>query len=276
MAIIAVPGGSRNEILELVQQTTSMQFKVFDTEPNIAEAGVWEYVGCQNEADMVRQAVHCVASGEADLLLKGGIQTHTLLKEVLKAEHGLRSETILSHVALIHIPALGRPILLSDSAMNITPNEEQLVMITNHAIEAGRKIGIIKPKVAILSAAENYNEKMPSSVLAKNITEKFRTHTTATVYGPLSLDLALSKEAVAHKRFEGSIKGDADILIVPSIDVGNVLYKSLLLFSGATMGGIICGAKVPIVLTSRSDNVQSKQQALDFALQQIEWNEDDE
>src|SRR5690606_6840661 len=119
----------------------------------------------------------------------------------------------------------------------------QLEQIIKNVIGVGHSIGLSHPRVALLSSAENFNPKMPSSVLAKTLTERFQDSHEATVYGPLSLDLSLSESAVVHKGFKGPIQGDADILVVPNIDVGNVLYKSFLLFGDATMGGTIVGTK---------------------------------
>lgn len=274
MHTVAVAGGSREEILELARLSydeykNDVKFIVFDTEENIDTDGIWEYRYFDTEEKMVYETVNSIVNKEADILLKGGLKTHTLLKEVLKKEHALKTQDVLSHVALINLPTLDRQILLTDAGMNIDPTEDQLALIIENSIEVGGSIGLTHPKVAILSAAENFNPKMPSSVTAKNMTERFKEYKEATVFGPLSLDLSLSKLAVEHKRFEGPIEGDADILVVPNIDVGNVLYKSLLLFGDATIGGTIVGTKVPIVLTSRSDKVRSKLYALKFALMQI-------
>lgn len=274
MQTVAVAGGSRAEILELARLSmkdfsNEVTFIVFDTEENIDTEEIWEYRQFETEEEMIAATVKSVVSKEADILLKGGIKTHTLLKEVLKKEYKLKAQDLLSHVALVNSSALNRQILLTDAGMNIAPGEDQLVSIIENVKQVGHSIGLEKPKIALLSSAENYNPKMPSSVTAKNMTERFSDSTDAVVYGPLSLDLALSKEAVANKRFEGPIAGDADILVVPNIDVGNVLYKSILLFGDATIGGTIVGTKVPIVLTSRSDKVRSKLYALKFALMQI-------
>lgn len=274
MQTVAVAGGSRSEIMELAHLShkefdKEVAFIVFDTEENIDTENIWEYRQFDTEAEMIEATVKSVASNEADILLKGGIKTHTLLKEVLKKDHNLKAQDLLSHVALVNSPALDRQLLLTDAGMNISPSEDQLESIIKNVIEVGHSIGLNKPKIALLSSAENYNPKMPSSVIAKNLTERFSDSSDAVVYGPLSLDLALSKDAVAHKRFEGPIAGDAEILVVPNIDVGNVLYKSILLFGEATIGGTIVGTKIPIVLTSRSDKVRSKLYALKFALMQL-------
>ncbi|MDR0922500.1 MAG: phosphotransacetylase [Lactobacillales bacterium] len=273
MTNIAIPGGSKPELLSLVKEAKAkygdqLHFFVFDHSENIDTENLWTYIPCKEE-EVVSKAVACVANSEAQILLKGIVQTHTLLKEVLKSQYHLKERALLSHVAIVDIPKLGRPILLTDAGMNIAPDSVQLSMIITNALSVAKKIGIAHPKVALLSAAENYNPKMSSSVLAKEVTEHFEGNAKATIFGPLSLDLALSKESVAHKRFEGPIRGDADILVVPTIDVGNVFYKSLLLFGDTTMGGIIVGTKIPIVLTSRSDSIKNKLYALEFALQQL-------
>ena len=274
MPTVAVAGGSREEILELARRSQiefedSVKFKVFDVEPDIDHEETWEYIKCETKEDMIRRAVESVVNNEADILLKGGVQTHALLKEVLKKEHDLKNQDLLSHVALVKLPALDRQILLTDAGMNIMPTKDQLEEIIHNVLKVGKAIGMDHPKVALISSAENLNPKMPSSVLAHELTERFKDDPEATVYGPLSLDLSLSKSAVEHKNFEGPIKGDADILVVPNIDVGNALYKSFLLFGDAVMGGTVVGTKVPIVLTSRSDEVESKLYALKFALMQI-------
>lgn len=274
MPIIAVPGGSREEILALAKQVKvaypDMHFVIFDSLPNIDIEETWQYISCDNESEMVRRAVESVARGEAHILLKGGVSTHVLLKEVLQEEHHLKRQDVLSHVTMIELPHFTRPILLSDAAMVIAPSEEQFVSIIQNAIHSAHKMGITHPKVALLSAAETINPKMASSVMADALTKRFEAYPEATVYGPISFDLAISKEAVIHKKFTGPIQGDADILIVPSIEVGNVLYKSLMLFGNAKIGGIVVGAKVPIVLTSRSDQAENKLHALNFALMQME------
>ena len=146
-----------------------------------------------------------------------------------------------------------------------------MIKIINNSIFTANSLGNPKPKVALLSAAENYNPKMESSKLATELTKYFSNSvqkTKAIIYGPLSLDLAISLDSVRKKRFSGPIQGDADILIAPQIDAGNILYKSLALFGNATMGGIVVGANIPLVVTSRNDSVESKLLSLKLALKQ--------
>lgn len=275
MITISVAGGSRAEILEVVQKaqqelTDEIKFVVFDSEANIApDDTTWEYVQCADEAEIAAKAVDYVAKGQAQILLKGIIQTHTILKELLNSKYELKTQKVLSHVAMIDLPEQKRSFLLTDSAMNIAPDTETLSAIVENVKEVAQKIGIEKPKIALLSAAENFNPKMPSSVLAKEVTEHFQEETDAVIFGPISFDLALSKESVAHKRYEGPIMGDADAIVVPAIDAGNSLYKALTLFGHAQVGGTIVGTKVPVVLTSRSDSAESKLHSLKFAIQQI-------
>ncbi|WP_414055644.1 phosphate acyltransferase [Macrococcus equi] len=273
MIKVAIPGGSRQEILEVVKKAKQLykdviSFFVFDVEDNIDTEGLWSYEGCSSEEESVEKSVAMAASGEIQILMKGIVETRYVLKEVLKKEHNLRAQSVLSHVALVNLPD-NRRFLLTDAAMNIAPDVNQLYEITNNVIDVCHRIGLNQPKVAMISSAESYNEKMPSSVLAHNISVRFDERKDAIVEGPISLDLAISNTAVEHKGYQGRIKGDADVLVVPSIDVGNVLYKSFAVIGNAVIGGTIVGAKVPIVLTSRSDSTESKLYALDFAMQQV-------
>lgn len=274
MITISVAGGSQPEILELVKQakkeySEGLKFVVFDTNENIADESIWEYFHCENELDVAKQAVNFVAEGKAQILLKGIIQTHTLLKELLNKEHGLKTQKVLSHVAMVDLPNHDQSFLLTDCAMNIAPSKDAMIEIVENVKQVAIKVGIENPKIALLSAAENFNPKMPSSVLATEVTEVFKDDQESIVFGPISLDLALSKEAVEHKRYKGPIMGDADVIVVPAIDAGNSLYKSLTIFGGAKVGGTIIGTKVPVVLTSRSDSTDSKLHSLKFAMKQV-------
>lgn len=274
MITVSVAGGSRLEILELVRVSeqaypNQLRFVVFDSVPDIGTENDWLYTSCSDEEAVAESAVSYVSEGKADILLKGIIQTHTLLKELLKTNHGLREEKVLSHVAMIDMVGQKQSFLLTDCAMNIMPDKAGLIAIIENAKKTAFKIGIEKPKIALLSAAETINPKMPSSVMAAELTDYFKDRADAVVFGPLSFDLALSKDAVAHKNYVGPIMGDADILVVPTIDTGNSLYKALTIFGNASVGGTIVGTKVPVVLTSRSDSTASKLQSLSFALKQL-------
>lgn len=269
---ISIAGANDSKIFELVDsfRDNQLQFDLFGV--GEVEYHFWSnvsYTEADSDEEVAKLAVQNVING-ADILFKGLIQTHTLLKEVLKKEYSLVNQKLLSHVAIVEITSLSRPLLLTDAAMNIDPNLDQERLIIDNAISVAHSIGISHPKVALLSSAENFNPKMPSSVKAKDLTEFYQDkEIDATVYGPLSLDISLSKEISKEKKFTGPIQGNADVLVVPNIDVGNVLYKSLTMFANARVGGIVVGAKVPIVLTSRGDSLENKILSLKFALKTI-------
>ncbi|MCD2257004.1 phosphate acyltransferase [Agrilactobacillus fermenti] len=269
MITIAVAGGNHTEIIDLLQQmsqTNDLIAEIFDTGQFLAsESATCHYHRADSLKAAVAQCVAFVAEGEADILFKGIVQTHTLLHAVLQYPKQMLQRSILSHVAQLSFPE-GRQLLLSDAGMNIAPNLDQYIAIIENTRATALNIGIQRPKIALLSAAENFNPKMPSSVLAHEATQQFAADPTATVFGPISLDLALSKSAVAKKQFSGPIVGDADAIVVPNIDTGNALYKALMLFTDIQTGGVIVGARVPIVLTSRSDRIESKRASLKFAL----------
>lgn len=269
---ISIAGANDLKIFELVDSfhDDNISFDLFGV--GKPEYHFWSnvsYIEAESDEEAVRLAVNDVLNG-TNVIFKGLVQTHTILKEVLKKEYDLVQKKLLSHVSIIEISALNRPVLLTDAAMNINPDIDQERLIIENAIDVAHSIGIKVPKVSLLSSAENFNPKMPSSVKAKDLTEYYQDKKIdATVYGPLSLDISLSKEIAEEKRFTGPIQGDADVLVVPNIDVGNVLYKSLTMFANAKVGGIIVGTKVPIVLTSRGDSLENKILSLKFALKTI-------
>lgn len=274
MITVSVAGGSQPEILALVKRVNEeypneIRFAVFDTNENIADEATWDYTYCESEQEMAEKAVEFVAEGKGQILLKGIIATRTVLKELLNKRHGLKTQNVLSHVALIDMPDKNRSFILTDSAMNITPTTEAMIEIVENVKQVAKKTGINKPKIALLSSAETFNPKMPSSVLATEVTEHFKETDDSIIYGPISFDLATSKEACEHKRYEGPIMGDADVLVVPTIDTGNTLYKALTIFGNATAGGTLVGIKIPVVLTSRSDSTESKLHSLKFAIEQL-------
>ncbi|WP_411844349.1 phosphate acyltransferase [Salinicoccus sp. HZC-1] len=212
-------------------------------------------------------AAGLVAEGKADILMKGLISTSTILREVLNKSHGLVQGTMLSHVALFDLPNYHKAVLLSDAAMNIAPDINQKMAIIQNIVECGHKLGIEKPRVALLSAVEKVNNKMPSTTDADTITKMDEiTSLNILIDGPLQYDLAISKEAAEHKNLESDVAGDADILIAPNIEAGNVLYKSLVYSAGARVASVITGASVPIVLTSRADSAEDKYNSIRLAM----------
>lgn len=215
-----------------------------------------------------RIAVESVSSGEAQILMKGLVPTATILKAVLDKEIGLRTGSVLSHIALFQIVNYDKLIFLTDAAMNIAPDLEQKVQIVQNAISLAHSIGYDEPKVALISAVETVNPNMQATVDAALIAKMSERGQIkgAIIDGPLALDNAISNEAAKHKGINSSVAGEADILVVPTIEVGNALYKSLTYFTNAKVGAVITGAKAPIVLTSRADSPETKLNSIILAV----------
>jgi phosphate butyryltransferase len=210
-----------------------------------------------------------VRRGEADVLMKGLLNTSDFLRGVLDREQGIREGegNILSHLAFFEVRGAERLLLITDSAMNILPTLEDKRQIIDNSVKALRKLGENNPKIAALSANEAVNPKMVSSVDAAKLAEMNADGriTGCIVEGPIAMDVALSREAAEHKGIESRVSGEADLLLVPNIDAGNMIGKSLQFYTGAKMAGIVLGAAAPIVLVSRSDNAESKLNSLAIA-----------
>lgn len=203
-----------------------------------------------------QKAVSLVKNGEADILMKGFVSTGELLKAVLDKENGLRKAPVLSHVAFFQSPYYHKLLCVTDVAMNIAPDLPTKALIIENAVEACHKIGIETPKVAVVAAVEVVNPKMEATVHAAEL--KAMTWNNCLVDGPFAIDIAIKKEAADHKGIKGEVAGDCDVILAPDIEAGNMFYKALNFLGGATSAAIIMGAAAPIVLTSRSDNEQSK------------------
>jgi phosphate butyryltransferase len=217
-----------------------------------------------------RTAVSLVSSGKAQVLMNGLIHTADYLKAVLDKEIGLRKDkSLLSHVGVFQVPAFDHFIVLTDAAMIIAPDLGQKVSIIENAVMVARALGIETPKVAALSAVETVNPDMPSSVEAAILAKMGERGQikNCIIDGPLAFDNAVSKEAAEHKGIHSPVAGAADILLVPDIEAGNILYKSFTYAAGATMAGIVVGARAPIVLTSRADTAESKLYSIALAVQ---------
>ncbi|HOZ72663.1 MAG TPA: bifunctional enoyl-CoA hydratase/phosphate acetyltransferase [Spirochaetales bacterium] len=216
------------------------------------------------EKDYARAAAAAVAlvrSGEADVLMKGVLDTSILLKAALNKEVGLNAGRLTSHVAVIESPHYHKLFIVTDAAINIAPDLQGKLDIIANAVAVSRSIGVELPKVAMLAAVEKVNpEKMPCTADAALITQMNRRGQVkgCVVDGPLALDNAISAESARIKKIVSDVAGDADVLVVPDIEAGNVLYKALLDLGGAKGAGIVAGAAKPIVLTSRADSRETK------------------
>lgn len=215
----------------------------------------------ESETDMaVEMAVKMVSSKQAEILMKGKVGTSTLLKCVLNKEWGLRTGNLLSHIALFEVDTYHKLIAVTDVAMNIAPNLQEKIAIVNNSISCLHKLGIPMPKVAVLGAVEMVNENMEATLHAALLSKMNQRDQIkgCLIDGPLAFDNAVSLESAQHKGIRSDVAGDTDLLLMPDIEVGNVLYKSLVFFAKAKVASVILGALVPIVLTSRSDTEQAK------------------
>lgn len=205
-------------------------------------------------------AVKTVRSCEADLLMKGLVKTADLFKAVLDKEIGLRTGSLLSHVFLVEVPRKEKWYALSDAAIVISPTLQEKVQIVENAIKLMHLLGIMEPKVAILSAVETVNPAMPATVDAAAITLMASRGQIkgAIVDGPLALDVAISRRCAEIKGVKSPVAGDADVLIVPGVEAGNLMGKALIHAGGGDVAGIVMGALKPIVLTSRSETIEGK------------------
>lgn len=214
--------------------------------------------------EAARKSVALVRAGEADILMKGNIQTADLLRAVLDREQGLRTGKILSHVALVEVPGYHKLLMVSDGGLNIAPDLKTKFEITQNAINVAHTLGWAEPKVALLSALELVNPDMPSTIDAALIAKAAERGQIrgALVDGPLAADGALSKEAAEHKKIVSPVAGVADVLIVPNIETGNILLKGLQYLAGATWAGVVVGARAPVLVLSRADHAKAKMLAI--------------
>ncbi|HHY80007.1 MAG TPA: phosphate butyryltransferase [Thermoanaerobacter sp.] len=218
-----------------------------------------EIIDIKSSLEACREAVKLVSDGKADILMKGLVQTAEILRVVLDKEIGLRTGRTLSHVAVFESP-YNRFILLTDVAMNIAPDLKAKIDIILNAADVARQIGIAMPKVAVLGAVETVNPDMQATVDAAILSKMSERGQIKNVIidGPLALDNALSEESARQKGIVSPVAGNADILLAPDIEAGNILYKAITYIAERKIAGIIMGAKRPIVLTSRADSSESK------------------
>lgn len=221
----------------------------------------FEQIETPDDETAVRQAVDLFRQGRAALIMKGLVPTATLLRAVLDKEHGAAPKGILSHVTLFEEPHSGRLMLLTDPAVNIRPNLQRKVEIVRNAVGVARRLGIPRPRVAMLAATEKVNFPAMPATLDADLLAKMGEQGEfgdARVAGPMALDVALSPQAASLKRVQGDVAGHADILVTPDIESGNVLYKSLNTLLDLDMAGVVVGSRVPIVVPSRGDSPRTK------------------
>jgi phosphotransacetylase/acyl dehydratase len=217
-------------------------------------------VPAAHSVDAAEKAVELVRRGEAAILMKGSLHTDELLGAVVRRETGLRTARRLSHAFLMDVPTYHKPLIVTDAAINIAPTLSEKADICQNAIGLAHALGIARPKVAILSAVENVNEKILSTLEAASLCKMAERGqiTGAVLDGPLAMDNAISREAARVKGIVSEVAGDADILLVPDLVSGNILAKQLTFMANADAAGIVLGARAPIVLTSRADSVRAR------------------
>ncbi len=235
---------------------------------NFIKIDQYEIIDIKDINEASRKAVELVSSGKAHMVMKGLVDTSVILKAVLDPEIGLRTGNVLSHTAVFDVPGYDRLFLITDAAMNITPDLNAKKQIIENAVQVAHALDIEVPKVAIVCAKEKVDPKMPATVDAGQLEEMNKNGeiTGCIVGGPFGLDNAVSEEAAAHKGINHPVAGNADILVVPNIEAGNVLYKSMVFFSNTKNAGVIVGAKAPIVLTSRADSDIAKLNSIALAV----------
>ena len=204
-------------------------------------------------------AAKLASENKIRIIVKGHIHTDILMKEVLKREYDLLGKTRLSHIWHMTIGKNDKPLIITDGALNVQPNVKTKMHILKNVINFSNRIGIERPKVAVLSATEEVLDSVPSSKDAAEITKLAKNENlNADVFGPLAFDNSISKKSAAIKGIKNSVAGVADVLLVPSVETGNGLVKMMIYFMGACAEGVVVGGKVPVVITSRSDEAQAR------------------
>lgn len=227
-----------------------------------------EIIDEKDSMEACRKSVALVSSGRADVVMKGLVDTSYILKAVLDKEIGLRTGNVLSHAAVFSVDTYHKLFIVTDAAMSIAPNADEKRQIVENSIKLSKSLGVKVPKVAVICAKEKVNDKMQATLDAQELVEmqKQGKMEGSIVEGPYALDNAISKEAAELKGIKGEVAGDADILLMPNIEAGNVFYKALTYLANADNAGIILGAKAPIVLTSRADSDKAKLNSIALAV----------
>jgi phosphate acetyltransferase len=211
------------------------------------------------ENNTAKIAAKLASKDKVKIIVKGHIHTDVLMKEVLKREYNLLGKTRLSHIWHMSVEKDGKPLIITDGALNVLPNVKTKMHILKNVINFSNRIGISRPKVAVLSATEEVLESVPSSLDAAELSKLAKEENLeADVFGPLAFDNSISKKSAAIKGIKNAVAGEADVLLVPSVETGNGLVKMMIYFMGACAAGVVVGGKVPVVITSRSDEAQAR------------------
>ena len=211
------------------------------------------------ENNTAKIAAKLASENKIKIIVKGHIHTDVLMKEVLKREYDLLGKTRLSHIWHMTIDKDDKPLIITDGALNVLPNIKTKMHILRNVINFSKRIGILRPKIAVLSATEEVLDSVPSSLDAAELTKLAKEdNLEADVFGPLAFDNSISKKSAGIKGIKNIVAGEADVLLVPSVETGNALVKMMIYFMGACAAGVVVGGKVPVVITSRSDEAQAR------------------
>lgn len=239
-----------------------------------ADLSAYEIIDIEDEAEAAARAIALVHEGRAAAVMKGHLHTDDLLRHVVKKNGGLRTKRRISHVFVMDVPGRKTPVLISDAAINIAPDLNTKVDIVQNAIDAGLAIGLETPKVGILSAIETVNPAIPSSLDAAILSKMAERGqiTGGLVDGPLAMDNAIDIQAARTKGITSMVAGHAEVLIVPNLESGNMLAKELTFIAHAEAAGLVIGAKVPVILTSRADDSRARLASCALALLYDHWH----
>ena len=275
---VAVAAAAHKLVLQSVQRAVGLGLIVpllvgreEDIRDEAAAIG-WELhdeqiVTTETNREAAAAAVELVRQGRAKVLMKGYLHTDEMLYAVMRRETGLRTDRLLSHVFVLEVPTYHKLLFITDAAINISPEISQKAAITQNAVDLALKLGVERPKVAVLSSVETINPNIPSTVHAACLSKMAERGQIkgAIVDGPLGFDNAISAEAARDKAITSPVAGDVDVVVVPDLDAGNILSKNLEYLASAKMAGIVMGASAPVVLTSRSDPPRARVYSLALA-----------
>ena len=244
--IVPVLIGDQGEIKKIAEE---LKFDISD----------YEIVHEPIENNTAKVAAKLAGDGDVKIIVKGHIHTDVLMKEVLLRKYNLIGKTRLSHIWHMTLDKEDGPIIITDGALNVNPNVKTKMHILKNVIDFCHRIKIARPKVSILSATEEVLDSMQSSVGAKEICRlASKENFNADIFGPLAFDNSLSKKSATIKGIKNEVAGDADVLLVPNVEAGNALVKMMIYFMGACAAGVVVGGKVPVVITSRSDDATAR------------------
>jgi len=257
--LLAIDAAKKEGIVDAILVGDKERIETIAKDNNI-DVSKFDIVDIKDMTEASRKAVELVSSGKAHMVMKGLVDTSIILKAVLDNEIGLKTGKVLSHVAVFDIQGYDRLFIVSDAAMNIAPDLDTKKQIIDNAVGVAQALDNKVPKVAVICAKEKVNPKMPDTIDARELQRMNEEGIikNCIVAGPFALDNAVSVEAAKLKGINHPVAGKADILLLPDIEAGNVLYKSIVYFAPSKNAGLIVGAKAPIVLTSRADTEETK------------------